>query len=63
MKLDEQQKVLIKYRLQKTVNFLKENSIADFSNTDLDELVNQDFQGAPLVLMMMMLYKEGLVEL
>ena len=62
MRLDDQQKALIKYRLQNTVDYLKENDIADYTNVDLDELVNQDFQGAPLILMMMMLHKEGLIE-
>lgn len=61
MILDNQQKVLVKYKLQKTVNYLKENDIADYSNIDLDELVNQDFQGVKLTVMMMMLCKEGLI--
>lgn len=61
MKLDNQQKTLIKYKLQETINYLKENDIADYSNLDLDELVNQDFQGANLTVMMMMLCKEGLI--
>ena len=61
MKLDNQQKALIKYKLQETVNYLKENDIADYTNIDLDELVNQDFQGIKLTVMMMMLCKEGLI--
>lgn len=62
MKLDNQQKALIKCRLQKTVNYLKENDIADYTNIDLDELVNQDFQGVNLtVMMMMLLSKKGLL--
>lgn len=61
MILDNQQKVLVKCKLQKTLKYLKENDIVDYTNIDLDELVDQDFQGIKLTVMMMFLCKEGLV--
>ncbi|MBQ0088998.1 MAG: hypothetical protein KBT27_06670 [Prevotellaceae bacterium] len=58
MKLDEQQKVIIKHRLQNSINYFKENNIADFSKFDTEKYINQDFQGEQLALLMIMLYQE-----
>lgn len=57
MKLDNQQKALLKHDFKESYNIF-ETYITD---NDIDKYLDKDFQGSELVIMMMLLSKKGLL--
>lgn len=57
MKLDDQQKALLKHDFKRSYNIFG----IYITDNDIDKYLNKDFQGSELVIMMMLLSKKGLL--